>query len=178
MLDSPPDPRQYEIPAAVREKHAKHLRAMGDVSEAPPPEASQVLEPSQITKEFSVAREAPSWSTSLSARSQSILKTNTKLADSLLSWLSYHVNSSNRKLAINANGFIVQVEVHDIKLENGQLLITIPSDAKISFVLEDGATLKLKWEDDKDWASFMYLHKLEFGTGFPFFFMVFLENNV
>jgi hypothetical protein len=68
------------------------------------------------------------------------------------------------------------VEVRDVRLDNDHLIISMSADAGVSFSLMPGALLKLRWETEAEWQPFIYMSRLELGSGFPFFFMVFLKE--
>jgi hypothetical protein len=176
-----PAHNQYDPPPEVSENQRRHLMAIGAIDpdfQTPVTHAgeSDGTPPSKPASEVQPQSPLNAYMSQLGPRSQAVVKSDIKAVDRLLTWFHNAVHGKGAVLEINANGFAVNVSVMDINLESGKLIVTISKDTGVSFALDDGVTLKLRWGGAEEWTPYLYLAKIDPSSGFPFFFMVFLAD--
>lgn len=177
-----PDQNQYTTPDGVEERNRRHLMALGLI-EKQPMDTAPTSPTSDEDQEHPPSAKAPApaaaWFGQLSPRAQSTVKSHPKESDSLLTWFSHVTAAREQTLEINVKGFKINVRVSDLKFSDDVLVVTIASDSGVSFTLEAAATLDLRWgpeAENKEWGTYTYFGKIDLGSPFPFFFMVFLKE--
>lgn len=181
MAEELPNPRQYDVPANITSAYERHMAAISaedkeDISAEDLGDEESMV-PSVTSQRGVGAVKVDTSGMMLSSRAALVLRKEAGIADSLLTWYSFLSSraASATEVDICVNGFTITISVVEAKREDGQIVLTLRSSVGISFKLQSGSKVSLAIGGAAP-VNCIFLNRIDMGVGFPFLFMVFLEE--